>query len=184
MRLVAVDLKHAIKAPSERGFRCAGTQPCRVCRGAQLCALTFDSLMTTMPCMWLGMMMNSSNSILGLCRINITYYTCISLRNKLQPVNNRNHLIGWNGVGACHNRVASFYLRRGAQLCAPTIFAFGAYSSTTVTPSPPSPLPPVRKDLTSGWEARISRTIWRTTPVPKPWMIRTSRKLATETSLR
>jgi len=46
-------------------------------------------------------------------------------------------------------------------------------SLTMVTPLPPSPFSPGRKDLTRGWEITSPAQFARKTPVPLPWTIRT-----------
>ena len=42
---------------------------------------------------------------------------------------------------------------------------------TTLAPSPPSPRPPGRHSLTSGWPLRVARTASRSAPEPWPWTI-------------
>ncbi len=58
------------------------------------------------------------------------------------------------------------------------------HSPTMVAPSPPSPRSPARKLRTSGWDAAWARTASRSAPVPRPWMIVTWSRPATDASSR
>jgi penicillin-binding protein 1A len=57
-------------------------------------------------------------------------------------------------------------------------------SLTIVAPSPPSPRSPARKPLTNGCVAASALTASRSAPVPRPWMIRTCSRPASEASSR
>ena len=57
-------------------------------------------------------------------------------------------------------------------------------SLTIVAPSPPSPRSPALKLLTSGCVAACALTASRSAPVPRPWMIRTCSRPASEASSR
>ena len=58
------------------------------------------------------------------------------------------------------------------------------YSRTIVAPSPPSPRSPARKLFTSGWDPACARTASRSAPVPRPWMIVTCSRPASDASSR
>src|SRR5207253_2515974 len=58
------------------------------------------------------------------------------------------------------------------------------FSAATVAPAPPSAGSPSRKESTSGWAARRSRTALRRAPEPLPWIKRTLGRPARNASSR
>src|SRR5712691_3807936 len=58
------------------------------------------------------------------------------------------------------------------------------FSAATVAPAPPSAGSPLRKESTSGWAARRSRTALRRAPEPLPWIKRTLGRPARNASSR
>ena len=54
----------------------------------------------------------------------------------------------------------------------------------TVAPSPPSPRSPARTSRASGWDPASLRTASRSAPVPRPWMIVTLSRPASDASSR